>query len=192
MGTYKQYTLKQTVPLPVTFKCPNCQNDNVIMHPFFVQTQYNDKGTFTKSGLQEREKQAKEMLSYEAKTLYANVYSATESRRFKNAGYTCYCNHCKQFPLWSNFRVKALDNIAAIACFVSIVLALIWVKELFGTPLPVSELLPAVAVFCLGNLPAFLAYTIKGCKIRAMDKAYMPKVYKDVAEFQQAMTGNQN
>ena len=179
MGVYRKYTIKRTVPLPVVFKCPSCQKSNLLLNPFTLEAAYTDKGTFSKDAIKERESQAKERLDEQQFGLYDQVAKATERRSFINAGYVCNCAHCKQFPLWSKFRNKLLDGISAAAIFVAFIIALVWCTSLLNTPLPASELIPAVKVFIFGNLPAFIVYTIKGIRIRAMGKEYMPQVFKD-------------
>lgn len=185
MGIYRKYTIKRTVPLPVTFKCPSCQKNNLLLNPFMLEAAYTDKGTFSKSAIKERENEANQRLNDQQFELYDKVSGATERRRFINAGYVCKCAHCKQSPIWSNFRIKLLDGISAVANFVAIIIALVWCTSLFDTPRPAAELIPAVKVFIFGNIPAFIVYSIKGIRIRALNKEYMPMVFKDSQHLQE-------
>jgi len=184
MGIYTKYTIKRTVPLPVIFKCPSCQKDNFLLNPFTVEAAYTDKGTFSKSAIKDRENQAKERLDDQQFELYDRVSGATELRSFINAGYVCKCTHCKKSPIWSNFRIKLLDGISAIATFVAFIMALIWCTSLFDSPLPATELIPAAKVFIFGNLPTFIVYSIKGIRIRVLNKEYMPMVFKSPEHLQ--------
>lgn len=191
MGVYRKYTITRRVPMPVVFKCQICQKINVVLNPFALEATYNDKGTFSQKVVKGREERAKEYLDGQQLGLYGQVFDATQHRRFKNAGYVCKCTQCNNTPAWSNYPIKLVDSISAIAIFVSIVMALIWLISLVEEPLPVSDLLPALKVLIIGNLPAIIAYTIKGIRVRSMAKEYMPMVFQSTEQLQQAIAKNE-
>ena len=187
MGTYKKYTITKKIPLPVFFKCHHCQQENTLINTFSIQSTYNDKGAFSKNEVAKREAAARDNLAWQEAQFFTRLIGSTNRRAFMNAGYNCKCQSCKKAPLWSDFRIKAVDSISSVAVFVGLILLLIWLYGTIDNGFSFSGLMPALLVFGIGNLPALIIYSIKGIKIRAMGKEYMPVVSKDAAHLRQTM-----
>ncbi len=62
MSVYRVYTSTAKIPVYVLYKCPHCEKTVVTIGRYGISESYNDKGTWTKSGVQKRADAAQERL----------------------------------------------------------------------------------------------------------------------------------
>lgn len=118
--TYTQYTIQKKKPLIALYRCSSCDRHVMQLVTLQVNAVYNDKGTFTRRGVEKRAVRA-EALGNETmdERLFA-LKQGRDSSVFAKAQLKCACPHCSKREPWARMDVSWLDTLAGIAVFVAL------------------------------------------------------------------------
>lgn len=156
MGIYRQYTLREAVPVITTHKCSQCGEVNIKKQFLTAEAAYNDKGAFTQSRMHRREYEAKESLEEQTKQLIKKVNNIDANSNFYRFDFDGKCAKCGHVEPWGKMKIKVIEvisNIVGVICIFDFLFMLLTILEsgsgIYDIPVPMYVIL-AIGVFVFG------------------------------------------
>lgn len=117
---HRQYTIKRQKPLVAFYRCSHCDKHVMQLVTLNVSTVYNDKGTFTRSGVEKRAARADAMGAEAMDARLNALKSGRDTSVYAKAQLKCACPHCGRREPWAMMDVDWLEALAIIAVFVAL------------------------------------------------------------------------
>lgn len=117
---YRQYTLKKQKQLIALYRCGHCDKYVMRLVALNVNTVYNDKGTFTRGGVEKRAARADAMGAEVMDERLCALKSGKDTSVYAKAQLKCVCPYCGKREPWAMMNVGWLDSLAILAAFAAL------------------------------------------------------------------------
>ena len=118
---YRSYTMTGKVAPVVMYRCPKCGTFNAFISTNTVSSAYNDKGTFTKAGVESRRENAEEDLRNKIHDLEITIKEEEKRKIYRHVNLKNSCSSCGCRPVWSKQPPSGLNGISIIGLYVLVI-----------------------------------------------------------------------
>ena len=177
---YNEYTTTASRVFFVMYRCSQCKAINATTQIASAKRVYNDKGTFTKKGLEKRKTAAVEGSTEDLNQLMQKIYEEARHKRYNSANLNCQCQKCGHREPWAKIHFTTLRAIMKFTAILAFLGAVIFFGLLCGNNSP--DVLRTVFPYSLLAVLSWLApacyilvvRSINNKKIDNMSRANLP------------------